>query len=396
MAVSVKNLPLFESLQGAATQQAEAIFNPILEMLARRQEEERQAALQQQQANVAAVTKAYGDAREPTAQMYNAAIGQSTAVEEAIAKRLRGEGGEAGADFARKLAEMGAPQADAQATENAKRWTNSEGVGYTLGMNDVSRLISRAAGARDYLERQPGIAQEESQAALLETLRQLSEDYGSQRDKITAEMPGKILDLQQGLYEREWKQREYIDQVKEKAAAQKAANEELYLKQKLTMQQLGQTAKLKALDRAFKARQAALDRDLKYELEQMNQSGQDRRDNPTAVASGPNMKFNPDGTPNPNYDPATKPTNKPQTGARSGAVFNTLWSALTNGGNLRDRFAYSQKPDAAINAEINRILAANKVPQNERAALRRMAFKRLNGIKSRKGDTYKSPKWGMK
>lgn len=360
----------------------------------------------QQQARAAATDKAYADAREPTARIYNSAIGQSTAVEEAIRKALSGQGATQGQDFARKLAEMGAPSATPQATENTQKWKNVEGVGYALGMNGVSRLISRGAGARDWLEKQPGLARQESEAQLSERLRELASQFADDRGEIEASLPDRIKEIQERMYGQEWQRREYTDKLNADAAERKAALEEAYLKQKALMMQFGQQKELKKLDQQFKAQQAAIDRDLKWQLGQLSADTRIATDNPPKAdkVTGPaNQKFitvNGKKVKNPNYEGPQSA----MTGSNRSAIVGQIKTQILTGGRIRERVAYDPAgADAAVNRAIREELEARGINygSTEGKAIRRLVFQQINGKRiagegQRGGSTYRAPAWGLR
>ncbi len=166
--------------------------NPILEMLKRRQEQEEGRTRGVAEATATGMDKAYAAAREPLQGVYNSAIGQATAIEEAVSKRLQGEGAEAGQDFAAKLAAMGAPTQAQSSAQLATDYKGANAAEYAKGMGDVGSLVSRGAEARAYLEKQPALARQGVMSDMAKGLRELSERYGGQRSEIAASIPGQI------------------------------------------------------------------------------------------------------------------------------------------------------------------------------------------------------------
>jgi hypothetical protein len=375
----------------AANQQATSIYDPILQQINAQYQRERDAAIARQQQMAAATDQAYASARDPLANVYNSAIQQGTELENAVSNRLKGVGDSRGTDFAARLAQMGAPQTGA-AQELATKYKGADAAGFAKGMNDVGRLVSRGAEARGFLEKQPGLARQQSQADLAKSLQEMFSDYSDQTGELMANLPGQVQSIYDKLYgtaseENEarnsnaWKQVAFIQE-------QIQANQEA----KIVAQQLGD----KKAARAAQAQQKALDRELAQWKAQLSQETQIRGQDITARGQ--------DMTDTRARDLAPKPGKpKPLSGSQSGVVRNEVLAALVdNKGFLRDRFAFSPTPDAAIGKVINEIFEARKVPKSERPALRKIIFSQINNRMTRAKDAndkprkYKSPKWGLR
>jgi hypothetical protein len=224
-----------------------------------------------------ATDQAYANARDPLANVYNSAIKQGTELENAVSNRLKGVGDTRTADFAARLAQMGAPQTGA-AEELATKYKGADAAGFAKGMNDVGRLVSRGAEARGFLEKQPGLARQQSQAELAKSLDEMFKGYTDETGDIMAKLPGEVQSIYDKLFgnatserndqnQNAWQQVKFIQE-------QLAANQEA----KVVAATLGD----KKAVRAAAANDKALNRELQRWKAQLSAETSLATDNPPA------------------------------------------------------------------------------------------------------------------
>lgn len=258
------------AVMGEANTQAQGIYEPLLAEITRRYEQQRQEAAARTAATQAATQKAYADARDPMANLWNSAIQQGTTLENAVSNRLKGVGDTRGADFAAKLAAMGAPQTGA-AQELATTYQGADAAKFASGMNDVGRLVSRGAESRSWLEKQPGLAAQQSQAELAEALNELAKGQMDESGELTANIPAQVQELfdkiygqkeQAGkdVYEDKWTRIKHLEQ--QKKDAQEA---------QLVAREMGD----KAAEARAKAEAKRIDQEIKMRGQDITVRGQD-------------------------------------------------------------------------------------------------------------------------
>jgi hypothetical protein len=366
--MALPSLPKIDpnALMATANQQAQGIYSPILAQINAQYQRERDAAIARQQQMAQATDQAYASARDPMANLWNSAIQQGTELENAVSNRLKGIGDTRGTDFAARLAQMGAPQTGA-AQELATTYKGADAAGFAKGMNDVGRLVSRGAEARSFLEKQPGIARQQSQKELAEALREMFESYSDNTGELMANLPGQVQSIYDKLYgqrtdEREaqntnaWKQVQFIQE-------QIQANQEA----KIVAAQLGD----KKAARAAQARQKALDRELQMWKAQLQaETDAATPSKPSAKSSAANRKFNPDGSPNPNYTPPTAAKDSgggvtaAQKRLRQNQAKADIRRELLNPDTQQLRQGWKNQPRGKIEAAINAILKDNGISTN--------------------------------
>lgn len=303
--------------------------NPILALLERRQaEEEATARATTEQINVN-TDAAYAKAREPLANVYNQGIQQATSIEEAIAKNLRGEGAQAGSELAAKLAAINAPDAAASTQDLAQTYQGAGGAEYAKGMSSVQSLVGRAAEAKAWLEKQPGLARQQTAQDLMEALTEIAKGYREEREDITAGIPGQIQDLYETLFGQKTEESRYQreqsrlsadtaeerrryglerkDKLRQERNAERAARQEAKDRAVAIALARGDKKEAKRLDMEYKMWAKQYDRQTKI-LTQREPGVQD-------PGTGERYILDQNGNPvalNPNYVPPTKP--KPKDG----------------------------------------------------------------------------------
>jgi hypothetical protein len=351
----------------AANQQATSIYDPILQQINAQYQRERDAAIARQQQMAAATDQAYASARDPLANVYNSAIQQGTELENAVSNRLKGVGDSRTTDFASRLAQMGAPQTGA-AQELATTYKGADAAGFAKGMNDVGRLVSRGAEARSFLEKQPGLARQQSQKDLSEELREMFEGYTDQTGELMANLPGQVQSIYDKLYgtasdERNdqnanaWAQVKFIqDQIK--------ANQEA----KVVAATLGD----KKAARAAAAEDKRLNRELQVWKAQLSADTRVATDNPPA----PTTKVM--GNKTYQYDQATgkwvvignapagsgakpKGNTAAQQRLRENQAKADIRRELLNPETQQLRQGWKGQPRGKLEAAINRILKQNQI-----------------------------------
>src|SRR5688572_24779973 len=109
MALPSYTPPNPDPIWGQANQQAQSIYQPILDQINAAYDRERQAAIARQAQLAQATDAAYQSARAPMEQLWSNAIQQGTTLENAVSNRLKGVGESRTADFASRLASINAP-----------------------------------------------------------------------------------------------------------------------------------------------------------------------------------------------------------------------------------------------------------------------------------------------
>lgn len=363
------------AVMGEANTTAQSIYQPLLDQIRQRYERQRQESIARQQATQAATQQAYAQARDPMANLWNSAIGQATTLENAVSNRLKGVGDSRGTDFAAKLAQIGAPETGA-AQELATTYQGADAANFASGMSDVGRLVSRGAEARSWLEKQPGLAAQQSQAELAQALNELAGLEMDESGEITANIPGQVQELfdriygqkeQAGkdVYEDKWTRIKHLDQQKKDAME----------------------AKLVAREMGDKAAEAAANRELKRIDQEIKMRGQDitvrGQDLTAATSTANNIRTN---TPKPGAKSKNDSVNTPGSAKQNRARQNA-WSSVAAGGGgfntdiLRKLKQHPNSSDAIINTAINNSLRSTGVNPNSALgkALRKEVRTRLGG-----------------
>jgi hypothetical protein len=376
--------PNQDETMAGANRAAQGIYEPLLADIARRYAEQRSAAMQRQRATAAATQQAYTAAREPLANVYNSAIGQATTLENAVSNRLKGQGESRTADFAAKLAQMGAPETGA-AQELATTYQGADAAGFASGMSDVGRLVSRGAEARGWLEKQPGLAAQQSQAELAQALQELMSDENDEVGGITANIPGQVQELfdrmygqaddrAKGQYEDKWTKIKYLDDQRKQA----------------------QEDKIIAREMGNKAAEAAADRELKRIDQEIKMRGQDitvRGQNVTARGQDLTDTRVRDLAPKPGAPKPPKPPTVPQRRVAINSIYNTFLKPNQTG-QLKDKFFYANPKhlQSKLVTSINSELKGQGINPNspEGKAIRQAVLTRLSGRKVA-GGTFRWP-----
>lgn len=419
------------------------MVNPLLQRIDQRMAEEQALARQEAERQNTGFDASVAKARPELAGAYDTGIQQASAVEEAVRKNLAGEGATAGAALAEKLKAINAP--GTEVADLAGVYSGAGGAGYASGMSDVSNLVSRAAEAKAWLEKQPLAFREQTAQDLADALSEIGSDYRGQRADIEAGIPAQIQNLYESLfgqaetketnrynrsiterdsaeerrrYQTEWKYKRNQDRIAAIQAERKAG-----LEAWLAAQESGNKATIakveaqqKANERKWQAEQNRLNRENSRYTAILGaginpETGEPLTpDTPDINTPSDRDKYIIDEQgnvigPNPNYRP--EKTSKTKKGdsietpgsAKRNRVVSAAMSAVVNPetGAIRDRFVTNKKGqgvDMSIQREINAVLQAQGVDPNSKVGqeIRRAVFKRLAGRRAGTG-TYVVPKW---
>lgn len=376
-----------------AKARASEISDPILRAIAQRQIREEERARADSAAQLAATQRAYSDAVAPTKAIYDTAIGQASTLNESVANRLAGQGQVDAKALADRLAQIGAPGASQTSSDLGKAYTSAAAVGSAKDTAEVQNLVSRSAEQQAFLEKQPGLAAQESAATLATSLRDIGDRYSDQRSEIEANIPAQIQQLYDNLFGQrsDASQRAYeaavggYEDKKEESRYQeekkRAASSDVLDRQKFMADQRQQVfenyqtkrefalrqralaleygdkkaqrqydAYLSKLDRDFKAQQAALDRQARaYEgqLDRDAAAALNAQDNMagldlTGPASQEYITVGGQVTKNPNYKPKPKsatakkgPSNATINAARKAAFASITRQIVSTEGNTK-------------------------------------------------------------
>jgi hypothetical protein len=394
--MALPSLPKIDpnKIMAAANQQATSIYDPILQQINAQYQRERDAAIARQQQMAAATDQAYASARDPLANVYNSAIQQGTELENAVSNRLKGVGDSRSSDFAARLAQMGAPQTGA-AQELATKYKGADAAGFAKGMNDVGRLVSRGAEARGFLEKQPGLARQQSQKDLSEELREMFEGYTDQTGELMANLPGQVQSIYDKLYGTASEERD--DQNANAWAQVKFIQEQIAANQEAKV--VAATLNDKKAARAAAANDKALNRELqrwKAELQAETSRATDNPPTPTTkvmgnktyqwdAASGTWKPIGPaptSGTTDPkNPNGRTPQQQRLRENAANSAIKSTFFNPQT--GQPRKSLNLSNKSNNWIVGQINASLAENGIGKDTPVGVRiRKAWLQKLRIKS--------------
>jgi hypothetical protein len=221
-------------------------------------------------------------------------------------------------------------------------------------MNDVGRLVSRGAEARSFLEKQPGLARQQSQAELANALKEMFDSYSDDTGELMANLPGQVQSIYDKLYGQQsdenearntnaWKQVQFIQE-------QIQANQEA----KIVAAQLGD----KKAARAAQARQKALDRELAVWKAQLSQQTQIRGQDITV--RGQDMT---DARVRETSDTGVGPgETAAQKRLRQNQAKTDIRRELLNPNTQQLRQGWKGQPRGKIEAAINAILKDNGIP----------------------------------
>jgi hypothetical protein len=284
---------------------------------------------------------------------------------------------------------MGAPQTGA-AEELQTTYKGADAAGFAKGMNDVGRLVSRGAEARGFLEKQPGLARQQSQAELAKALQEMFSDYTDQTGELMANLPGQVQSIYDKLYgqrtdERDaqntnaWKQVAFIQE-------QVQANQEA----KIVAAKLGD----QKAARAAAAREKALGRELEVWKAQLAADTRVATDNPptptTKVMGNKTYQFNPatgaweviGNAPAGSGGGGTGGETAAQKRLRQNQAKTDIRREFLNPNTQQLRQGWKDQPRGAIERAINGILNDNGVPANSaegktirKSFMTRMGFK---------------------
>ncbi len=182
-------------------------------------------------------------------ESYNRGIVSSGAVNDALANRLNAVGGAEQSSLSQKLGQIGA----ADTGEVQKMYQGASNAGFATGAADLQQLISERAAGGAYQAKLPGIAALEGNRDLQQALSEMRGNFAEQEQSLQDTAVDRSFDLYNDL---RGEKRE--DQLNRQEAI--AAQQELYVKQKLALQSLAATATTAAEKMQFQAAQKALDR----------------------------------------------------------------------------------------------------------------------------------------
>lgn len=274
-----------------AERRTREMVNPLLQRIDQRMAEEQALARQEAERQNTGFDASVAKARPELAGAYDTGIQQASAVEEAVRKNLAGEGATAGAALAEKLKAINAP--GTEVADLAGVYSGAGGAGYASGMSDVSNLVSRAAEAKAWLEKQPLAFREQTAQDLADALSEIGSDYRGQRADIEAGIPAQIQNLYESLFgqatdksrfdyerklgvsDRAEDRRRYDAELRAKTAADSRANRlaerKAELESWLAAVESGNDLEAKRLknqaaknERTWRAKQARLDREASH------------------------------------------------------------------------------------------------------------------------------------
>lgn len=279
-----------------ANNQVMQFMNPMLSRLAAQRVAAEANARQAQSGHTAALQGALVQSAKPMDAAYERGVLSASAVNDALANRLNGQGGAAQTDLSAKLAQIGARDNG----EIAQTYKDASNAGFATGAADIQSLIARRAEGAAYQAKLPGIAALEGNRDLQQALGEMRENFGKQEQDLTDSALEKSFDLWGTL---RGEKREDVQNKAEQAFARYEAT----LKQKMALQALAATATTKAEKMAFDAQQAALDRQLKADIAQLNSDTRLATDNGpaapkvTGAANQPFISVNGQPVKNPNW-----------------------------------------------------------------------------------------------
>jgi hypothetical protein len=239
----------------------------------------------------------------------------------------------------------------------ATKYKGADAAGFAKGMNDVGRLVSRGAEARGFLEKQPGLARQQSQKELADQLREMFEGYTDQTGELMANLPGQVQSIYDKLYgtaseENEarnsnaWKQVAFIQE-------QIQANQEA----KIVAQQLGD----KKAARAAQAQQKVLDRELQMWKAQLQAETTQRGQNISAETADENRAATNARAARSQTAAKPKGNTAAQQRLRENQAKADIRRELLNPETQQLRQGWKGQPRGKIEAAINRILKQNQI-----------------------------------
>jgi hypothetical protein len=330
-------------------------------------------------------------------ESFNRGIVGSSAVNDALANRLNNVGGAEQQNLSAKLAQIGA--ADTGAVQ--QMYQGASNAGFASGGADIQRLISERAAGGAYQAKLPGIAALQGNKDLQQALSEMRSNFAEQEQGLqdqAAEQSFALWDKMRG------EKREDAQSRTEALAAQ----QELYVKQKLAMQALAATATTNQEKMMFTAQMKELDRQNQVALAQIradtSRYGVDTRattaankpGKPPSLTGPANQQYitvNGQVVKNPNYKPAGGPGRGQSTPAQARLKRNRAVSEINkiffNPKTQKNR-AWVESADTTwgqIAAKINAsIEAAGITDPNVAKAIRIATYKRMGVITGPQGN----------
>ncbi len=229
------------------------MMNPLMQRLAASRVQAEQGARSAYGAHADALGKGLMGTAVPITQAYDTAIGSSAAVNEAVANRLKGEGGAATSGLNAQLAQISANPSTSQ--ELGATYSGAEGAGYASGAADLQHLLGQKAEAQAYTGKLPGIARIEGGRLLAQALSEMNQEFGERESGLYADAQDKSFNL--------WNQFRGEDMEAKKTAKEEArdaqntklgmaqANADRRSKERMALEALRATATTKAEQRAY-------------------------------------------------------------------------------------------------------------------------------------------------
>lgn len=168
--------------------------------------------------------------------IYSQAEQSQSTINEGLSSLLSGQGSEAQAGLAAKLAEINAPSESQQYAQNAGALgQNAAGTTAAVGANSLARLISEGAQAQSYAAAQPGIGVLSGQ----QQLGQFEQGLAARQTTLLGDIASKTPGYTQDLYTK------LLDQDLQRALGQQAyglnvAKTKAYVAHQTTMEELAQ------------------------------------------------------------------------------------------------------------------------------------------------------------
>lgn len=364
------------------------LYAPLLEKLgaARRAgEANAQAAYG---VHASALEKALQGTAAPVSQAFGKGVASAAVANDALANRLNNVGTVESGNLAAKLAQINAsPDGAAELT---KSYQGASNAGFAWDTADLQHLLGRKAEAESYQGKLPGIARLTANQDLQSALSEQRRAYAQQENEYNTaavNQAGKLYgDFKAEEAQAKRDKQEMIRQTQELAAREKAS-----------LRALAAAAVTTAEKNAYKEQEKALDRQLKWDIANLNANTRIATDNPPAaskppaVASAPNRKFNPDGTPNKNYVPPSGSPGKQKTTPKY--VVDSVWNSVNAPYNetsfrwpqeIYNKIKGSPKQiDNILNSYLNNQISAYNLESGQADRLRRSVLKKLNGRKWR-------------
>lgn len=221
-----------DPLWGQSEKAIKYLSDPLLASLAADRRSEEGAASRQSVAAHAAMLAAYQRAQPELRDIHNRAIASQTATEAALGQSLRGTASHAGEGLTAALAGINAGAPNGAPLDTTYR--GAENAGLAVGLTDVTRQRARGAAAEEFLAKGPGMATAQSQTTLAKRMGEIGTEYTKNKSDVLKQIPEKVMG-------------EYKSQVA-RLDARMAAAQENALKERLTLQALGDKKALALFD----------------------------------------------------------------------------------------------------------------------------------------------------